>query len=164
MRGRASTRAGGRADTSRHRRREALFATLAPAAGGRLPEQYHPTAEPWHEVEDRDLRQVLDDELLHLPEKYRAPVVLCDLEGRTHQEAAVELGCPTGSMSRRLERARAILRRRLVHRGVTLAIGLAGVGLAAYLAGRATHREIHHAQAVRRVMTSLEPLATGSRG
>ena len=110
------------------------------------------------------MRQVLDDELLHLPEKYRAPVVLCDLEGRTHQEAAVELGCPSGSMSRRLEQARALLRHRLVHRGVTLALGLAGVGLAAYLAGRATHHEIHHAEAVRRVMTSLKPLAHGGPG
>ena len=93
------------------------------------------------------MRQVLDDELLHLPEKYRAPVVLCDLEGRTHQEAAVELGWPSGSMFAPARAGAGALRRRLVHRGVTLAIGLAGVGLAAYLAGKATHREIHHAQA-----------------
>ena len=82
-----------RADASRHRRRETPFATLGPAGGGpegegRLPEKYHPLADPLVEIERRDLRQVLDDELLHLPEKYRAPVVLCDLEGRTHQEAA----------------------------------------------------------------------------
>ena len=70
-----------------------------------LPETYHPLADPSVEVERHELRRVLDDELLHLPEKYRAPVVLCDLEGRTHEEAARQLGWPAGSMSRRLARA-----------------------------------------------------------
>ena len=103
-----------RADASRQHRRETPMTRIgrndSPAwrdvdAEGRLPEKYHPLADPFVEIERRDLRRLLDDELLHLPEKYRAPVVLCDLEGRTHQEAARQLGWPSGSMSRRLKRA-----------------------------------------------------------
>jgi RNA polymerase sigma factor (sigma-70 family) len=157
-----------RADVSRHERRETSFATLVPAAlarggAGRLPEKYHPLTDTFVEVERLDLRQVLDDELLQLPEKYRAPVVLCDLQGRTHQEAALELGWPSGSISRRLERARALLRRRLVCRGVTLAVGLAGVGLA-LLAWNAAHKGDRGAREVRQVMSQLKPTWDGRAG
>ena len=154
-----------RADSARHRRREAPFATLAStSAEGRLAERYHPQSAPLFEVENRDLRRVLDDELLQLPEKYRAPVVLCDLEGRSHQEAAEQLGWPSGSMSRRLEQARALLRRRLVHRGVTLTIGLAGLGLAACSQASSRTPNAVTPRSVRAVMTTLRPLAGGVPG
>jgi RNA polymerase sigma-70 factor (ECF subfamily) len=52
-----------------------------------------------------ELREVLDEELSHLPEKYRAPLVLCYLEGKTNEEAARLLHWPLGSMSARLARA-----------------------------------------------------------
>jgi RNA polymerase sigma factor (sigma-70 family) len=68
---------------------------------------------------------VLDEELGRLPDKYRAPLVLCYLQGKTHEQAARELGWPAGSMSRRVSRARDLLRRRLVRRGVTLSAGAA---------------------------------------
>ncbi len=135
---------GFRADRSRYKRREASFAALRGDAGRRdgwLPESVHPLADPVDTIEQRDLRDLLISELGRLPEKYRAPVVLCDLEGRTHQEAAEQLGWPSGSISRRLVHARELLRERLTHRGVTLAIGLAGVSLAVLAACRSSSRE-----------------------
>jgi RNA polymerase sigma factor (sigma-70 family) len=68
----------------------------------------------------RDLRPVLDEEVNRLPAKYRAPVVLCYLQGKTNEEAAQELGCPKGTILSRLARARERLRDRLARRGVTL--------------------------------------------
>lgn len=78
----------------------------------------------------RELCQLLDTEVSRLPEKYRTALVLCDLEGKTHEEAARELGCPAGSMSWRLTQAREQLRDRLARRG----IALASTALAAVLA------------------------------
>jgi RNA polymerase sigma factor (sigma-70 family) len=66
----------------------------------------------------RDLRPVLDEEISRLPEKYRAPFVLCYLQGRTNEEAAVELGCPKGTVLSRLARGREWLRDRLTRRGL----------------------------------------------
>jgi RNA polymerase sigma factor (sigma-70 family) len=80
-----------------------------------------------------DLRPLLDQELGHLPEKYRVPVVLCDLEGLTRKEAARRLGWPEGSVSSRLARGRAMLARRLVRQGVVPS----AAGLATVLAGQA---------------------------
>jgi RNA polymerase sigma factor (sigma-70 family) len=69
---------------------------------------------------DRELRAVLDEEINHLPEKYRAPLILCYLEGKTNEQAAKVLGCPVGSMSWRLNRGREMLRQRLNRRQLAL--------------------------------------------
>ncbi len=67
---------------------------------------------------DPDLAAVLDDEVSRLPDKFRAPFVLCYLQGLTNEEAAHRLGCPTGTIVSRLSRARERLRARLSRRGL----------------------------------------------
>jgi RNA polymerase sigma-70 factor (ECF subfamily) len=80
--------------------------------------------DPARTVLERELQEVVDAELDQLPEKYRAPLILCGLEGKTQDEAARELGWPVGSMSRRLTRGRELLRQRLARRGITAAPGV----------------------------------------
>jgi RNA polymerase sigma factor (sigma-70 family) len=80
----------------------------------------------WDEV-----RLILDEEVSRLPDKYRRPVVLCYFEGKTYQEAARLLGCPAGTASVRLARARELLRNSLARRGLGLTSGV----LAACMAG-----------------------------
>jgi RNA polymerase sigma factor (sigma-70 family) len=76
-----------------------------------------------------EVRQALDEELARLPEKYRAPLVLCYLRGMTQCEAARELGCKTGVLRGRLDRGRERLRARLARRGLALSAGLLAAGL-----------------------------------
>jgi len=77
-----------------------------------------------------DLLPHLDRELGRLPPKYRAPIILCDLEELTHKQAAEQLGLPVGTVSGRLSRARAMLARRLSRTGVSLTGGSVAVLLA----------------------------------
>ncbi len=77
---------------------------------------------------DRDESvRIVQDEVRHLPERYRAVVVLCHWEGLTQEEAAARLGCPLGTVRSRIARARDLLRRRLERRG----LGPAVIGLEA---------------------------------
>ncbi len=84
----------------------------------------------WHE-----LRLVLDEELGKLPEKYRTPLVLCYLEGRTRDEAAKQLGVSKAVFRRCLEYGRDQLGRQLARRGLALSAALS----APLLADAATH-------------------------
>ncbi len=61
---------------------------------------------------------ILDEEVARLPESQRAVVVLCDLQGRTHEQAARHLRCPVGTVKSRQTRARRTLRARLERRGI----------------------------------------------
>jgi RNA polymerase sigma factor (sigma-70 family) len=86
---------------------------------GNMP---HPAVWP---AEPRDWLPLLDRELERLPERYRAAVVLCDLEGRSRREAARQLGVPEGTLSGRLTTARRLLARRLARYGLAPAGGVA---------------------------------------
>jgi RNA polymerase sigma factor (sigma-70 family) len=66
----------------------------------------------------QELLASLDTALGRLPDKYRTPIVLCDLEGKPLKEAARRLGCPQGTVASRLARARAMLAKRLPRCGL----------------------------------------------
>ena len=99
-----------RAMNAKRRSREMLAAQM-PEAEAR---QVSPTEE-----------SLLDGELYRLPDKYRTAVVLCDLEGYTRKEAALQLEIPEGTVAARLARARAMLAKRLLRRGVAISCGTA---------------------------------------
>jgi RNA polymerase sigma factor (sigma-70 family) len=81
-------------------------------------------ADPVADAAWRELRPVLDTEVQRLPQKYRAPIVLCYLEGKTYEEAADTLGCPKGTVAIRLLRGKLLLKNRLARRGFALSAGL----------------------------------------
>jgi RNA polymerase sigma factor (sigma-70 family) len=89
------------------------------------PMTTHPEARPGNEAAARDLKPIIDEEVGRLPEKYRAAIVLCYLEGKTHHEAARQLRWPVGTVKGRLARARRMLHGRLTRRG--LAFGTAAL-------------------------------------
>jgi RNA polymerase sigma factor (sigma-70 family) len=82
-----------------------------------------------------ELLDLLDRELSRLPDKYRAPIILCELMGKTKKQAAEELRCPEGTISSRLARGRDMLRKRLSRHGSALAV----VSGAALLEGTTVH-------------------------
>jgi RNA polymerase sigma factor (sigma-70 family) len=113
-----------RARAGRRRRLEREVVMAAPA---------EPNEEP-----DREACGIVVEEVQRLPEKYRLPVVLCYLQGKTYGEAAQLLGWPEGTVSGRLGRARELLRRRLLRRG----LGLPAGGVATLLATTAVRAAV----------------------
>src|SRR6516165_10617519 len=81
-----------------------------------------------------NLEGLLDGELSRLPDKYRVPMILCGLEGKTIKEAARQLGWPQGTVGTRLARGRSLLARRLARNGVPLSAGLLTASLSQQLA------------------------------
>jgi RNA polymerase sigma factor (sigma-70 family) len=88
-----------------------------------------PRAQPIDDVTWKELKTVLDEEISRLPEKCRAPVVLCYLEDKSYDQAAKELGWSKSSLAKRLARARELLLRQLVRRGVSLSAGALATAL-----------------------------------
>jgi RNA polymerase sigma factor (sigma-70 family) len=101
-----------RADYNRRRRHEARTSRRCT------------TTDP-DELTWREIRRVVHEELDRLPERHRAPLVLCYLQGKTQDEAAAELGLPKGTLKGHLERGRSRLRARLVRRGLGPGVVLA---------------------------------------
>jgi RNA polymerase sigma factor (sigma-70 family) len=99
--------------------RTALEAKTA-AAKRRVKERAMRPKAAFEEDAWAELKPVLDFELSRLPDKYRVPIVLCDLEGKTRKEAARQLGWPEGTVAGRLARARVLLANRLTKRGLAL--------------------------------------------
>ncbi|SIO61389.1 RNA polymerase sigma factor, sigma-70 family [Singulisphaera sp. GP187] len=101
-----------RMSTGRRQRREATTAIIAdqePSDDAYRPEMA---------LISREEFEVLHEEVSRLPERYRIPVVLCELEGMTYQEAAHRMACPVGTIGVRLSRARERLRLRMIRRGI----------------------------------------------
>src|SRR5438105_4185369 len=86
-----------------------------------------PLADARGSPDNAELAALVHQELARLPDRYRLPVVLCDLEGHTHAEAAKVLNWPVGSVSGRLSRAHALLRDRLTRRGLAAPAALVAV-------------------------------------
>lgn len=84
------------------------------------PQLLETNAAPEPEPAADDRQRVLHDEIARLPDLLRLPVVLCYLEGLTNGQAALQIGCPEGTIVSRLARARERLRRRLLARGVVV--------------------------------------------
>jgi RNA polymerase sigma factor (sigma-70 family) len=102
-----------RADSTRRQKREAATPT-------------QPPSDPSDDLTLREVRQVLHEELNGLPECYRAPLLLCYLQGKTQNEAATLLAVSRATTQKRLERGLALLRARLMRRGLgTVAVLLA---------------------------------------
>ncbi len=85
------------------------------------------TEPPIENVAWKEMLGILDQELGRLPDRYRAPLVLCYLEGRTQDEAARQLGWGLNTLRRRVAQGRRLLEARLRGRGVTLSAALAGL-------------------------------------
>ncbi len=102
---------------ARQRAREKRYGAMRPAL---MPDPFV----------SNELHVVLDEELARLPERYRAAIVLCELEGLSRRLAAAQLGISEGTLSSRLARAKIQLKDRLTRRGLALSAAALGSFLA----------------------------------
>ena len=102
-----------RAKAARRKKHERLAASLTPECSPMPPDEIGPA---------------LHEEIARLPERYRSPVILCDLEGCSYQQAGRHLGLPVGTVKSRLSRGRDRLRASLVRRGLAPGAGMVALG------------------------------------
>ncbi len=105
-------------------------------------------------IEHRELVAALDEEVARLPAFYRAAVVLCLLEGRSHDEAALVLDRPVGTVRSRLARGRALLRSRLARRGFAASAALAATEATAHASASALSPALVAATTLAALMTT----------
>jgi RNA polymerase sigma factor (sigma-70 family) len=122
----------------------------------RLPE------DPLTDISLRELQAVLDEELARLPAKYRAPLILCCLEGTARDEAAKHLGWTVQAVKDRLERGRELLRSRLARRGLALSAALAGTTLTQITAQAALPLGLIHSTSKAVALLAAGDAATGA--
>jgi RNA polymerase sigma factor (sigma-70 family) len=108
---------------------------------------------------DRELLPIIHAEIDRLPERYRAPIALCYLEGLSYEQAAHQLGWPLGTVGSRIARARELLRSRLTRRGVTATTA----ALSALLAREATAAPAGWVEAATRAAMTLGAAANGAK-
>jgi RNA polymerase sigma factor (sigma-70 family) len=116
-----------------------------------------PSNDPGEQIEQSELRLVIDEELERLPRRYRDPIVLCDLEGLPRDLAAARLRCPLGTLDSRLHRGRARLRSRLLRRGMNPTLAAVMPHLAAPAA-----QAVPKSLATRAVQAAIVRLGEGS--
>jgi RNA polymerase sigma factor (sigma-70 family) len=104
--------------------------------------QPDPPPDPADSLTWAEVRAALDEELAHLPDNLRAPLLLCYYRGLTQDEAAAELGWKPRTIKARIARGRNILRRRLTRRGVDLPAALTAPLLAAGLSAGVPRRVV----------------------
>jgi RNA polymerase sigma factor (sigma-70 family) len=133
-----------RRDATRRRVHERQFAQLQ---NGRETDATFELDRSWSE---------LHQEMERLPGRYRTAIVLCDLEGLSHEQAAGRLGCPPRTLQTRLYRGRERLRQKLIRRGLAPAVALVGVNLAKTASAAFTERFVSHTS---RVVSCLDNAA-----
>ena len=130
--------------------------TVERQSASMLPSQFEPDRQH-HDAAWNELRPLLHDEILGLPEKYRVPIILSYLEGRTNEEVADLLHWPIGTVKGRLSRARTLLRSRLMRRGLTLSAAF----LLAALADGAVFAEVVPPELVKRTVLFVKRFKAG---
>jgi membrane fusion protein, multidrug efflux system len=137
-----------RAATIRRRSRENAAAALRPES----------VAAPHY---NDDLEMIIHEEIDRLPGRFRVAVVLCDLEGRTHEQAARHLGCAVGTVKSRLARGRMRLRGRLERRGAAPALALATASTRVAVPTGLARATVIHAATAGTVPTSVAVITGG---